>query len=125
MKRPLFIVIAACALASTAFALPDTSARVGAEAGARPYLENWVLKSLGEMKKVKAGTTRAELLKVFEEEGGLSNRRQRTYVYRECRYFKVDVKFEPVGGAEDARAEAPGDRVVEVSKPYLDYAVVD
>jgi hypothetical protein len=38
--------------------------------------------------------TRSDLLKVFATEGGLSWSTQRTYVYRQCPYIKVDVKFE-------------------------------
>ena len=44
-----------------------------------------------------SGMTRADLLKVFTTEGGLSTGLNRTYVYRECQYIKVDVDFEPVG----------------------------
>jgi len=51
----------------------------------------WVVARLKAMQSVKVGMRRAELLKVFSEEGGgLSNRTQRTYVDRECPYFKVN-----------------------------------
>jgi hypothetical protein len=125
MKKLLLIVLTAGALASATLMFHDSSAQAGAEAGGRPYLEKWVLKSLGEMKKVKAGMTRGDLLKVFAEEGGLSTRTQRTYVYRECRYFKVDVKFEPVGNVENRLAESPEDKIKEISRPYIDYGIVD
>src|SRR5438045_1792405 len=46
-----------------------------------------------ECKKITAGTTRAELLKVFTTEGGLSQTEHRTYVHRSCPYIKVDVDF--------------------------------
>ncbi|HEX8117176.1 MAG TPA: hypothetical protein VF521_07885 [Pyrinomonadaceae bacterium] len=126
MKRLLLTVPAVVALAFAAHVLPRASAQEEAaaarEARAR---DEWVLKSLQEMHTVKACMTRGDLLKVFAEEGGLSTRRQRTYVYKGCRYFKVDVKFEPVGGAEERLAESPDDRVVEISKPYVDYGVLD
>ncbi len=41
----------------------------------------WITKSLEEMLTIKAGMTRADLLKVFAEEGGISTRSQRRYVY--------------------------------------------
>ena len=126
MKRLLLIVLTACALAATAASvLPDSSAQEGARPTASLYIEKWVLKSLKEMNEVKAGMTRAELLKVFGEEGGLSTRTQRTYVYKECRYFKVDVKFEAVGEVYERHGESPDDKIVEISRPYIDYSVLD
>ena len=124
MKKLLLTVLAACALASAAFVLPGTSARQE-EVPELPGREAWVLKSLKRMGTVKVGATRADLLKVFGEEGGLSTRTQRTYVYRECRYFKVDVKFEAVGNVEERLAESPEDKVAEISRPYIAYGVSD
>jgi hypothetical protein len=120
MKKLLLIVLTAGALASAALAHADYSAQ-----GDAPSREEWVLKSLKEMSEVKAGMTRGELLKVFGEEGGISTRTQRTYVYKKCRYFKVDVKFEPVGNVWERLAESPEDKIVEISKPYIDYSVLD
>jgi hypothetical protein len=125
MKRSLLVVLAACALAAAAFALPGASARQEGEVPELPGREAWVLKSLNRMLKVEPGMTRADLLKVFDGEGGLSTRTRRTYVYRECRYFKVDVKFEPVGNDDERLAESPEDRIAEISKPYIDYSVSD
>src|SRR6266850_4946318 len=60
----------------------------------------WIAQSLREMETIKVGMTRADLLRVFREEGGLSTRTQRQYVYRECLYIKVAVEFEPVESKE-------------------------
>ena len=85
----------------------------------------WVAQSLKEMQTVKAGMTRADLLKVFTTEGGLSTGLNRTFVYRKCRLIKVDVEFEPVGRpARDDKGrvtliEANEDVIRKVSKPYL------
>jgi hypothetical protein len=46
------------------------------------------------METIKPGMTREELLKVFATEGGLSTGLNRTFVSRDCPYFKVDVEFE-------------------------------
>lgn len=43
------------------------------------------------MQTFKPGMTRADLLKVFMEEGGISKRTWRRYVYRRYGYIKVDV----------------------------------
>jgi hypothetical protein len=70
--------------------------------------------------------TRADLLKMFTTEGGLSTGLRRTYVYRECPYIKVDVEFEPVGRpAKDGDGRVTliegNDGVIKkISKPYLE-----
>ena len=64
--------------------------------------------------------SRADLLKVFTEEGGLSTRTWRRYVYRECLYIKVDVEFEPAGNTEDKLPERPTDKITKISKPFLE-----
>lgn len=75
--------------------------------------------------------TRAELLKVFTTEGGLSTGLNRKYVYRECPYIKVDVEFEPVGRpARDTQErvtllEADRDVIKNISKPYLEWSILD
>ena len=39
---------------------------------------------LAECKKIVPGTTRAELLKIFTTEGGISTAKHRTFVHRRC-----------------------------------------
>jgi hypothetical protein len=85
----------------------------------------WIGKSLKEMQTIKEGMTREELLKVFQEEGGISTRTQRRYVYRECPYIKVDVEFEPVGSRQDKLTEYPKDKIVKMSKPFLEFPIRD
>jgi hypothetical protein len=91
----------------------------------------WVANSLKEMQKIRVGMTRADLLKVFRTEGGLSTGLNRRYVYRECPYIKVDVEFEPVGRpARDKEGrvtlvEARGDIIKKISKPYLEWSIAD
>ena len=91
----------------------------------------WVARSLTRMETVKTGMTRADLLKVFTTEGGLSTGLRRTYVYRECPLFKVDVEFTPVGRAARDRegrvtlTEDGRDVIKAISKPYLAQVVLD
>jgi hypothetical protein len=91
----------------------------------------WIANSLKEMQKIKVDMTRADLLKVFTTEGGLSTGLERIYVYRRCQYIKVDVEFEPVGRpARDSEGrvtvvEADEDVIKKISKPYLDWSVID
>jgi len=91
---------------------------------ARPEYK-WLARSLREIETIKPGMTRADLLKVFEEEGGISTRSQRTYVYRDCALIKVDVTFEAVGMPEDKLAESPKDRITKISRAYLGWHIVD
>src|SRR6266481_4080015 len=92
--------------------------------------EAWVTHALEKMETIKPGMTRADLLKVFRTEGGLPPKGlqglRRTFVSRDCPYFKVAVEFEPVARL-DARNNAvfltsiedSRDIIVKVSRPYL------
>jgi len=81
----------------------------------------WISDTFQSIQTVKVGATRAELLKLFTTEGGLSTPSRRTYVYRRCSYIKVDVKF-AVSGREQ---ELPTDTIVEISRPYLARSAMD
>jgi hypothetical protein len=61
--------------------------------------DEWVRDTLAKMESIKQGMAREELMKVFRTEGGLSTGLRRTFVSRECPYFKVDVEFRAVGQA--------------------------
>jgi hypothetical protein len=126
MKRLLFIVLTAGALALTLTHTPSSAQEGAPPSAPGPQShEQWVLTSLKRMESVKAGMTRADLSKVFEVEGGISSRQRRTYAYRECPYFKVDVTFQAVGVVEEGVNESPGDEILEISKPYVDYQILD
>ena len=92
---------------------------------------NWVQQVLIRMQTVKVGMTRIELLKLFTTEGGVWTPLQRTYVSRDCPYFKVDVRFRAFGqpgtdsegrmiAIEDAR-----DQIVQMSRFYVAFGVMD
>lgn len=91
----------------------------------------WVAESLKQIQTIKPGMTRGDLLKVFTTEGGLSTGLQRTYVSQECPYFKVDVQFKAVGRPNhdaDGRVtlqEDAKDVIVKISRPYLQFSVMD
>jgi hypothetical protein len=77
---------------------------------------------------IKPGMTRKELFSVFTEEGGLSTRTRRRYVYKHCPYIEVEVEFSPVnkiGTGQGATPEDPDDKVVKISRPFLEYSVMD
>jgi hypothetical protein len=89
---------------------------------------SWVGDALREIETVKVGMTRAQLLALFDTEGGLSSRLRRTYVYRRCPTIKVDVEFEASGRPSRnavTMIESDQDVIVKISRPYLAWAVMD
>jgi hypothetical protein len=91
----------------------------------------WVEEVLTLIQTIKPGMTRKTLLSVFTTEGGLSTGLRRTYVSRDCPYFKVDVEFRAVGrhdrdeGGRVTLVEGDEDIIVKVSRPYLQFSVMD
>ena len=75
--------------------------------------------------------TRQALLAVFTTEGGLSTGLQRTFVSRDCPYFKVDVEFQAVGrpnrdgNGRVTLVEYSQDIIVKISRPYLQFTIAD
>jgi hypothetical protein len=92
---------------------------------------SWIAGIIKETSAIKPGMTRADLMKVFEQEGGLSTGLRRTYVSHQCPYIKVDVEFEAVGRPDrdqEGRVtsiEDERDLIKRISKPYLDWAIAD
>jgi len=111
-------------------ATPRTIRARGSEQSAQAHI-TWVADALIRMRSIRPGMTRTDLLKVFTTEGGLSTGLQRTFVSRDCLYFKVDVEFEAVGRPSRGRdgrvtlVEDGRDVIVKMSKPYLELAVMD
>jgi hypothetical protein len=129
MARRLF----AFALLLTALSGPSPL-QATARSGQAPSSANhisWVAEALKRMQAIQPGMTRADLLNVFTTEGGLFTGLQRTFVSRDCPYFKVDVEFEAVGRPNrDASGrvtleEGKRDIIVRISRPYLQFTVAD
>jgi hypothetical protein len=90
----------------------------------------WVTDVMKRMQTVKVGMTRSELLAVFTTEGGIYTDVQRTFVSRDCPYFKVDVEFEAVDRLRDSQGrvihvEGNRDTIIRISRPYLAFSVMD
>jgi hypothetical protein len=85
----------------------------------------WVAKILREIQALKPGMTREDLLKIFTEEGGLSNRFQRRYAHRACPYIKVDVKFDWHDPEANSVKEHPQDKITQISTPFLEWTIAD
>jgi len=91
----------------------------------------WVAQALKRIQTIKPGTTREALLTVFTTEGGLYTGLQRTFVSRDCPFFKVDVEFQAVGRSNRDRngrvtlVEGSQDIILKISRPYLQFSIVD
>jgi hypothetical protein len=91
----------------------------------------WVGESLKRMLTVEPGRNREQLMRVFTTEGGISTVLQRTFVSRDCPFFKVDVTLRRAAGF-DANAsqdqwiqERDDDVIVRISRPYLQFSIMD
>jgi hypothetical protein len=80
------------------------------------------------MLTIEPGMSRDQLMKVFTTEGGLSTARQRTFVSRDCSFFKVDVTFHRALDNKPNNnwlQELPSDLIASISRPYLQFSVMD
>ncbi len=116
-------------IAASFFVLLLGVSTLPAQSSQRPQEKTeWIADTLKEIQKIKIGMTRADLLKMFTTEGGLSTPFDRTYVYRDCTYIKVDIEFEPVG-KRDAQGrvteESNEDVIKKISRPYLEWGIID
>ena len=68
---------------------------------------------------------------LFTTEGGLSTGLRRTFVSRDCPYFKVDVEFQAVGRPDRdgngrvTLVEDGQDIIQKISRPYLQFTIAD
>jgi len=94
-----------------------------ADTPADAKLTSQVSDILKEWSALKPGTTRAELLKVFTTEGGLFDAAGRRFVSRRCPYIKVDVRF--ILTEPDQKVESPTDTIKSISRPFLEWSIID
>jgi hypothetical protein len=126
LAAPVLAIAASMSIRMTPDTVRDTPFTVIA-APAHPggYLPVKISAALLRCQQIKPGMTRADLLKGFTTEGGLSTARHRTYVFRSCPYIKLDVDFTSSVPGQDSPDEQSGEVITHVSKPYLDWSVGD
>jgi hypothetical protein len=78
----------------------------------------------------KPNKTRNDLKKSFQLNGGSYHRFECTYLYRECPFIKIDVKFkiDDVKGEDQFSKDwklSDSDIIVEISKPFLEWPTID
>jgi len=127
-RRRMFQLLAGAAIAG-GNALG--SSPLSGQAPSSPDHVAWVIEVLKRMLTITPGMTREALYRVFTTEGGLSTGLQRTFVSRDCPLFKVDVEFKAVGRPdrdENGRVtllEDGKDLILKISKPYLQFSIMD
>ena len=96
-----------------------------------PSVRNaWVAASLKRMLTIEPGMSRDQLMRVFTTEGGLFTAMGRTFASRDCPFFKVDVKFRRALDSEPNSngkwlQEFDSDVIASISRPYLQFSVMD
>lgn len=91
----------------------------------------WVVECLERMLTITPGMTRIQLMNTFSTEGGLSTAEQRTFVSRDCPYFKVNVKFHRAtnsvidGTQSELLEESDNDVIASISGPFLQFSIMD
>ena len=77
---------------------------------------------LKDFESITNGMTRAEVEKKLTMDGGLHGIWKVRYVHPECFYFKIDVQYESSSTGTDQQPPHEGkrDKVIQVSKPYLE-----
>jgi hypothetical protein len=85
----------------------------------------WLEARYKEATSIRPGMTRADLMKLFMEDGGLSGGQARPYVLRSCFLIKIEVKFDKPYGFDSRSVPDNEFKIVEVSKPYLERMALD
>lgn len=86
---------------------------------------HWIEKVLRQIEKIEPGMRRKDLVGIFTNEGGISNRFQQTYVHVDCPYIKVNVRFKAASDEANALKEDPDDIIESVSQPFLQWSIMD
>ncbi len=81
--------------------------------------------ALSEIEKIKVGMKRKDLDKMFSVDGGISPINPQRFVYEQCNFIKVEVKFEFIDKSNKFPKGNPADKISEISKPYLEHPFYD
>ena len=83
-----------------------------------------VQQAMQSLEKLHNSSTRKEVELNFELDGGLQTGQWTRYVFRKCHLIKVEVRFS--GEASESGVQfLPTDKVVSISRPYLDLPFAD
>ena len=125
MRKLSLTLIAVVAITVAAIRAQETVVLTPPFSQADQEHTKWIDQVMANIATIKPGMTRQDLLSIFNTEGGLSSRTQRRYVYKHCPHIKVDVEFAPVDGVPFPSDEKPQDQIVKISRPFLEYSIMD
>jgi hypothetical protein len=83
----------------------------------------WIAEVQEQIRGIHTGMTRADLERLFRQDGGMTFPPHDRYIYRDCTSIKIDVDFEMASG--NVLQTGPGDRITKLSKPYLELMFTD
>lgn len=84
-----------------------------------------VTDALSEIEKIKIGMKRKDLDKMFSIDGGISPVNPQRFVYEQCNFIKIEIKFEFIDKNNKFPKDNPEDKITEISKPYLESPFYD
>ena len=113
-KSALLLTVAASACAVSTSVIPAPR-----QSGEEKETQ-WLAQKLKQIKKIKPGTTRKEVEKLFEADGGVQRLNPMIFVYRTSPYIKLQVNFKVAKNRRGYVVLSPNDKVISVSKPYLE-----
>jgi hypothetical protein len=120
--RRILAITLLCAIAMTGANAQQSGADAKPGSTIDEERRHWLEEVMRSISTIKPGMTRRQLLRVLKTEGGLYTRSEGRYVYKDCPYIKVIVKFQPT---DDNMEFGPGDKIVEISQPFLEFPISD
>ena len=87
--------------------------------------QQWLEERYKEATSIKPGMNRADLLKLFEEDGGLQSIPASRYMLKSCRLIQIEVKFDAKYGVDYTPRPDKDLKITDVSRPYLQHMAID
>lgn len=87
--------------------------------------QQWLEERYKEATSVSVGMNRADLRRIFDEDGGLQRIPASRYTLRSCQMIKVDVEFDTEYGQAYKVKSDEELQIKSMSKPYLEYRSTD
>lgn len=106
--RALAVILCASLLLPADFAQSSSPQSPGCEV---------VERALKAALELTPGMSRADVEKYFKEDGGGQSNVLGRFVSRECGLIKIEIEFE----VKNERGFSKDDKIVKVSRPYLEY----
>jgi hypothetical protein len=85
----------------------------------------WLEERYTEATSIQPGMSRADLLRVFKEDGGLQRIPATRYLLKSCNMIKIEVEFDTEYGAAYEEKPDVELKITKVSQPYLEYPHMD